>query len=379
MRLIGVPTSVAVASMVSLSAMASEVVWLGEPTAEQAARVAAMAGSTRGPLSEAELRSLTTAATPDDTQALSRLQAALRDSRANEAQLDGELRIIEGIEPALVRVTLLRDVEERTMVFRALAYQGFAVDRFWGPEFATSVHAAPYRVIINDHAVERPWLDAFALDPLRKPTSDDIGEEPSRQSYEALRRAMAHALRVDLLVMDLPDGAVVFVDGEVRAFDDVTVLKLLPGRHYVHVELEGHVIAREALRTEPGARVEVRLPLPQSDWRELVLSLKRGLTGRPPTSFVPFVERLGGELWIAEASESGVRAWKVRSGGVEPVSLGTDGRTGGAAGALANVSAAGWLGGGFVHGGDYAAAESWEQGPWNTVAPQVGVELAWDR
>ena len=157
-------------------ARAAEVVWLNPPSSEDAARVAVQAGARRGPLTPAAFRAVPVDRRPTDDTAVETVENTLADVRVHEKVLDGELLILGGLQTPLDQVRILRDVRDREVVIQALLYQGFAVDRFWGETLATSPEARPWRIRIDDEWVEQPWLDAFALDPLRKVGPDDITE-----------------------------------------------------------------------------------------------------------------------------------------------------------------------------------------------------------
>jgi hypothetical protein len=365
-------------------ALAAEVVWLEPPSAQDAARVGARAGALRGPLTPAAFRAGLSDVTPADAVAIDAVAAALEQVRVFEAELDGELKILAGLDAPLAQVRLVRDAADREVLVRALLYQGFAVDRFWGDTLGSDDAAAPYRVRIEDRHVERPWLDAFALDPLRAVADADIGEQPQREAYDRLRETLAEALHATVVAPDLPPGASLVVDGRTVLLDDTPLVQLVPGRHWLHVEVGGHVLARVAQRLRPGQRLEVVLPVPESEWRDLRRLLLRG-EGVVPDGVRDVVEAWGGEVWFADGTGPSLRVWSVTPTQARPAPLAErPAAPPPAVGSpLADVSVAGWIGLGWMHSADFRNqdpdAVPAGAGVVNAVAPVLGAELAWDR
>ena len=56
-------------------------------------------------------------------------------------------------------ISLVRGDEDRDALFAALAYQGFAVNRYFDTALADDPTAEPYRASWDGWVVERPWLD----------------------------------------------------------------------------------------------------------------------------------------------------------------------------------------------------------------------------
>lgn len=361
--------------------MAAEVVWLEPPSEADAARVAAFAGAERGPLSPAAFRAVLTKRTKDDRSAIEGLVIARQAAKEHESVLDGELKILAGLEAPLQEITLLADADDREVVVSALLYQGFAVDRFWGSTLGEDPGAAPWRITIDDAVVERPWLDAYAIAPLRPPTARDISEAPQRDRFEELRSTLAKATRARVLAPDLPAGAVLVVDGQQTEVDDLTVLELVPGQHWFHVELNGHVVARHKVRLSPGQRFQVELPVPQEVWDDLLRHLRTG-ERRLPGAVRPAIEAMDGEVWFAEKLGDDIRAWKVTPEGAESVEISGAPPSLGGPGPIGNVSVAAWAGPVWLNSPDFRDQLSDPPegaGVVNAIAPAVGLELAWDR
>lgn len=358
------------------SARSAEVVWLDPPTPQDALRVAVQAGATRGPLSPAAFRAIPVSVDLADDRDLDALSATLEQVRVHEKVLDGELLILNGLEGPLRQVRLLRDRDDRQTVVRALLYQGFAADRYWGDTLRDAPDAAPWRLTIDDVVVERPWLDAFALDPLRKARDEDITEAPQREAYDQLRRTLARATRATIVAADLPPGAELVLDGEVQQVDEDPTLEVLPGRHWMHVVLDGHIIGRHTVRLEPAQRFEVTLPVPESDWQDLVRALHT-LEAVWPDSVLDVVRDLGGEVWFAEGQGATLRVWAVTPLVVRRVDLLDTGSSESSAEALGDVSLAGWAGASWLMSADFQEQSS--EAGMHAFAPLAGAELAWDR
>jgi hypothetical protein len=358
-------------------ARAAEVVWLQPPSEADAARVAALAGARRGPLSPAVFRSLASDVTPDDDAALDEVERALAAVRVHETVLDGERLILAGLESPLDQVRLLRSEQDRDIVYRALLYQGFAADRYWGAGLADAPDAVPYRARIDDRTFARPWLDAFALDPLRKPTDSDIQEAPQREAYEDLRRDLVRALRATVVAPELPPGALLSVDGTQVLTSDLALLEVLPGRHWIHVSLDGRIVARHTIRLDPGQRWEVSLPISEDDWRGAIRAVRAGTP--VPTSLIPFIEELGGEVWFAEGSGPTLRAWKVRAESVAPALLTPVEPVAAGPGPVGDVSLAAWAAFSWLYSPDFVNQDPERGARAHAAAPGLGLELAWDR
>jgi len=376
------PTTLLVALACATPAHAAEVVWLNPPTPQDAARVAAQAGARQGPLTPAAFRAIPVDRRPTDQTAVDVVEDTLADVRVHEKVLDGELLILGGLQTPLEQVRILRDKHDRDVVIRALLYQGFAVDRYWGDTLASAEEARPWKIRIDDDWVEQPWLDAFALDPLRKVGDDDITEAPQRQAYDTLRRTLARATRGTVVAADLPDGAILYLDGEAQDVQAPVAIDVLPGQPWIHVELDGEIIGLMAERVNPAERLEVVLPVSEPDWQALIKVL-HGAGQVVPEGIREPLGAFGDEVWFAEGRGEQLRVWSVTPRGVERVQL-TDMRLPSAGGSpLGDVSLAGWVGPSWLHSPDLReqdpSAVPDGAGVINSVAPHLQLELAWDR
>jgi len=228
--------------------------------------------------------------------------------------------------------------------------------------------------------VERPWVDAFALDPLRKVSSSDIGEQPSRDAYEELRQHLARTLRAKVVLPDLPPDSMVYLNGSAIVDIGEGLIEVLPGRHWLHVELAGRIIAREAVRLEPGQRFELLLPLSEASWQQLTRAARAG-EGVVPRELLPFLDAVGGELWVAQGRGPDLRVARVEARGISAVdvtdrfvSLPPD------RGRLGDVALVPFVGFGALHSPDFAVEPpTGRAGRPLAGPPLAGVELSWDR
>lgn len=325
------------------TALAAPVVWTAPPSAEQRAFVDAAGGDAEVSLAGLHLRS----SAPEDPAArLGVLAKTLEEVRSYETRLDGERIIMDDLQAALDRIEVLRSDDDRSQVFVALAYQGFAVHRFFG-DTLDGEEAAPWRASIQDTPVPTPWRDAVAIAPDREVTAYDIAEAPQRvafgQTSSVVKGALPGGLRIE--------GAQgeVFVDG--AKVDASGNLRVPPGLHYVHTVVDGQIAAHGKVLLKPGATVTVDLSGPAPPAVDLT-----GLTvgGDVPSALAPLIQAAGGELWVATPARKGAELVAVTASGIRQVTTSTprptrsetDGN-----GLYAVVS----LGGGWLSSGDFYA------------------------
>jgi hypothetical protein len=284
--------------LISPASRATEVVWLRPPTdAVAAAALGVEAGAERGPLTPLDLRVAASDATAADVAAIRGLTEALRDVHQFDTRLDGELLIMNELEPAISRVSLLRDAADRDALFAALAYEGFAVDRFFAGELATDDRAAPQRVTIDGKAWIRPWLDAIALDPSHVITPYDVAEAPQRVDFGRLRDDDARLLPAVLNPV-VPADVALRVDGVDVDVGPSGALEVRPGRHLVAAVRGGRVLQRWDVRLAPTERADLALDLPDTDFKAWIASFATGTPAPPPPALGPALAALGGSVWV---------------------------------------------------------------------------------
>ncbi|MCA9566428.1 MAG: hypothetical protein KC656_01240 [Myxococcales bacterium] len=301
------------------TAASAPILWPGEPDPAQESRVFDLpdAGDR---LERVDLRRLDLDTSGKAIEALSR---ALADVRAYETRLDGELVIMADLEAALGRVALLRDGKDRETVFRALAYQGFAVDRYFASALASDEAASPWRAPVDGRQVVRPWRDAVAVEPGREATAYDISEAPQRIAFNDLRRRLLDVLPAGVGAGELPEGATLWLDG-VEVASDGTNTRVPPGVHYVHVMLEGAVILHDRVELAPTDTLTVDVPLADAVLDGFLASLTPETP--VPDALLPALKRVGGEIWVGRSGEKGPVVLAVSAAGVRPVEVPKPGR-----------------------------------------------------
>lgn len=310
-------------------AHAADVVWLSPPDDTTRAAVLAAAGGTE--LDAIELRASASDASDADQAAFKALAAALETVRPYEQQLDGELLIMRDLQRPIESVTLLRDEGDRSALFAALAYQGFAVDRFFGDDLSSSDDAAMYRVEYAGTFAPTPWRDAVALEPERNVSAYDIAEAPQRVRYGAVQQLVGEQLPASLIPGTLPKGSALMVDGRAASADATGSIKVAPGRHLAHVQHGDRVLQRWDLALQPGAQADLEVAVSDGVWKAFVDQLADG--GTAPDALLPLFEARG-DVWFARPGAKSPTVFLVDASGSirsETVEMtptgGTDDRT----------------------------------------------------
>ncbi len=307
-------------------AHAADVVWLSPPDAPTRAAVLAAAGGAE--IDAIALRASASDASDADRAAFKALAAALETVRPYEQQLDGELLIMRDLQRPIASLTLLRDEGDRSALFAALAYQGFAVDRFFGDDLSSSDEAAMYRVEYAGTFVPTPWRDAVALEPARKVSAYDIAEAPQRVRYGAVQQLVGEQLPASLIPGDLPEGSELMVDGRAGNADATGSIKVAPGRHLAHLQHGERVLQRWDLTLAPGDQADLEVAVSDAAWKAFVSGLADG--GTAPSAFLPIFEARG-DVWFARPGPKAPTVFlvdasgSIRSETVEMTPTGTTG------------------------------------------------------
>ncbi len=336
------------------------VVWVG-PAPPEAPDLAEAAGASRQILPVGHVRAARTRVTARDAEALAALDRAVARARTYEAQLDGELLILELIEPAVRGVGLLRSEADTRALYAALAYQGFAVNRFFGDELATAPAAAAWRVAVAGEVVERPWRDAVALAPERLATPYEIAEAPQRVAYGQRRERILEAPPGLLALPPLPEEALVLVDGRRTNQGSGDVVPVPPGRHLVHVDVNERVVERWDVTVDSGAREALVPVIDQATFERFFAQLA---PERPvPRPVAGLLAALDGPVWLATgATEGDVRFYDPSTGSLVPTGSAGESPRGRSA---AGVGVEGHL---AVVGGWFASDDFYLQDPANQPA-----------
>ncbi len=306
------------------TASASEIVWIGDaPTPSEWETIALSTGAIGAPLSLEAFRGAASALSDADRDAYRKLASTLSEVRAYETRLDGELIIMRDLQRSLDDISVIRDEADRGALFTALAYQGFAVDRYFADQLGSDDLAAPYRVDSLGTSFVRPWVEAVALAPDRTATAYEIAEAPQRVAFQTQRASFSSsALRANLVLPEaLPAGARLVVDGVDHQIEAAQTLSVLPGPHYVHMTVGDHVIARWNVHAERAGEHPLHLPIPEDVWSAWVEGLRAGDTAPIPAAGLDDLEALGGEVWFVVSEGGKLRSWRATRDGLttEPI------------------------------------------------------------
>lgn len=352
-------------------ATAAEVVWLTEPNPAEAARVSAIAGAKGTPITGIAFRAAATDASPDDTLAWRRLETTLAAVRAFESRLDGEGLIMRDLAGPIAAITLLQSDNDRARLRQALAYQGFAVHRFAQESLATDAQFADYRVDVNGQTLVSAWVDAAGLDPSYTVTAYDIAEAPERIAYGATAKVVADALPATISANNLPGGTL-YLNGTPHTVDSSGLIRVPPGRHLLHLQSAGHILARWELRLNASESATLAMPIDDNTWKDALARLDEGPT---PRALVPSVQALGGEVWIARDNRGSTKVLRVTPDGVTAVALPRPSERSDTDGTLMISTS---VGGGWMWSGDFLASHPDAPATFGTVnafMPEVAVEL----
>jgi hypothetical protein len=350
---------IALASTLAGTADAAEVIWLSPPPDEATARlVGEQAGATRGPLAPIDLRAAGTDWGKPDDAAYATLAQTLSDVRQYETKLDGELLIMDELSGPIAGIGIVRNETDRKALFSALAYQGFAIDRYFADTLASDDRAAPYRTEMDGLVVAMPWADAIALDTERQVTPYDIAEAPQRVMYAKVMDQVKRSLPARVVPKDLPVGGHLFADGKEVTAAAAGSIALVPGRHLLHFEKDGHVLARWDVRLASAAKLDLSLPVDDATWDGFVAGLKTDTAPPIPYGVAPSIAALGGEVWTVDVTTDAkgkrvVRAWKLTPTGAEPVTVALAAPMGAVPGEEGKWSALAAVEGGWLASGDF--------------------------
>jgi hypothetical protein len=338
-------------------AVAAEVVWVGAADPAFEAQVLALAKPSRAPLSLNDLLGADGDRRLADRTGAEALDRALQAVRAYESRLDGELVIMDDLERALGNVQVIANDADRERIFRALAYQGFAVHRFFEGTLASDPRAEPYRVVVNDLAWVRPWAQAIALDPSRELTPYDIAETPQRVAYAEQSKTYGREVLPGTLVLNdggwAGQGGTFTIDGRPDASSEI---KLLPGRHWVHLTVGGRVMDLARVDVIAGKTTSFTPAQTAATWASWSSAVARGETPAPDAAVLDDVRALGGEVWFVV---DGPKARKVLALSVDggwrevAVETGRSPRGSGGSEESGGLSLAAGLGVGWMYSGDF--------------------------
>lgn len=302
---------------VAMHAFAGEVVWVGDrPDEATWTDVIALTGAVGQPLSPMEFRAASTRLTEADADAYRQLSTTLRGVREYETRLDGELVIMRDLERAIDAIDIVRDDADREALYAALAYQGFAVQRYFDGD-TTDEASVPYYVDVLERSWVRPWVDALALAPDREPTAYDIAEAPQRVAFSDARSVLKDALPAAVVLPQaLPEGAQLVVGGEALPVTPGQAIQLLPGRHRLHLQVDGEVLTRWELSLQSAGEQTLSLPVDEAAWSAWVSSLEAGAPTALPTGLQDDIAALGEPPFLARFEGGTLDLFRLDADGV---------------------------------------------------------------
>lgn len=203
--------------------------------------------------------------TEADQRAIGFLAEELAAVRPMADVFDGELQIMVRLGAALADVRAVR-AEDRDLIYAALAFQGFAVHRYFQDKLGTDPAAAPYRVQIDGRVEIAPWVNAVALNPERLPSLSDIGDQAELLAFQELRARHLLTQPATVAVTNLPPSGRLLVDGRESAADRARVL---PGEHHLALVVDGRIEARSVRWVAPGESVSLTAPSTPAELRAL--------------------------------------------------------------------------------------------------------------
>lgn len=228
---------------------------------------------------------------PEDADRWTRLQEAVRECQDRWDAFDVEKGIAWQMEESIGAIDVVRDEADARVLVDALLLQGAALYWAWPPgAFGTAADAVSFVRKVEGQPVIGPWADAVALLGSREVSRADLPDQAAFDAFTALRQALAARPHGFIRLEGVPSGTRVFLDGVAVEWTG-TPLEVLPGPHYLHLGLDGHVAGRTRLEVEPGAVVS---PRPQVSWEDLGRArgqVLRGNASRLPSSVRGAVDR----------------------------------------------------------------------------------------
>jgi hypothetical protein len=142
-------------------------------------------------------------------------------------------------------------------------------------KFATAQEVGPYRLFFGSSAEVRPLVAALCLDANAVWMRSDLPDAASYARVSAARDDLAAQPPAHLAVSPLPVGTTLVLDGHPLA-DGAWEAPFAPGRHYLHMLVNGRIVGRRVFDAEPGSTVAVE---PTVSREELAAAGSRVLEG----------------------------------------------------------------------------------------------------
>ncbi len=209
-----------------------------------------------------------------DAHATRQLGEELLAVRPLMHKFDGEIEIMSRLDAAADEVRVVRDLQERRLLYQTLAFEGFAVQRYFQEGLGTEPAAEAYRVLVGDQVEVKAWVDAIALDPYHEPIQTDVSEEPELSEFQATRDRLLFSAPALVFVDAVPPGASVVLDGQMQISDPAAGYRVYPGRHRLIVLSAATVVQRDDFTIGPGELRHVTVPPSKKELDDLIAALR---------------------------------------------------------------------------------------------------------
>ncbi len=236
---------------------------------------------------------------PDSSaaEAQQALVTAIDDCLARWEAFDVERAIAWQLDEAISRVEILQDSLQRESMLQALLLEGAALHWAYPPgKIDEAPEAAPMLRDLGPDLGKQaaPWLDAIALADGQEIPRTALPDTASFQAFMALKMSLASLEPAYLDIALLPGKARLFVDGVERPHSRDT-LPLFPGRHWVHLLLDGKIAGSGVLTATSGQNLEIPSDIPMERRQQAGQAI---LDGRPEAIPTPVQQSV---QWLAQA------------------------------------------------------------------------------
>lgn len=285
-------------------------------------------------------------------------------------EFDGELAILQRIDRVLETVEVIRPTDV-DVVWQALVLQGLAAHRYFPDPSSAEASDAGVVSTVSSRAENRPWADAIALLPDRMPTTTELADEAARLAFQEQRARAWLVPSTVVIITDMPDYAVVRVDGRAQE-PGTNRVALVPGRHRISIEIKGNIHQRIRIDTRSDVTHTVGFLADATDFAALANRLS---TATAPLSLPPAVltrtASLDAPVSLVVPQKRGVGIFVVDGSQAIPSEAGL--RTSPSDQRGLQLSAG--LGGGWVYDGDYLLQNHREGAPEETSTVNAGAPV----
>lgn len=254
--------------------------------------------------------------------AIAALRTELAAVRPLINEFDGELQIMARLQKATADVHLLRSTAERDLLWEALVFQGFAVDRYFQDKLGLETAAKPYRT--GDLATARvsAWIDASALLGAQAPSTTLLPEADQRIGYDDAQ-AFSRAMPSSTFVLgDLAAGAEVRIDGSLVESGRGTRVTVVPGRHLASVRVGDTFLWAYDRSMVAGIDVLIQAPYGHAEHAAFKSLVESGTSGWiVPAPAMAVIAAAGEPSYVATPDGDRTRILRLDGGTATPVPI----------------------------------------------------------